>query len=142
MSHDSVNHPTHYTSHVSGVECIDLTENLGFCLGNAIKYVFRHREKGTPAEDLRKARWYVDREIKRRLDLDLRLTQPPLSLPGEFQRMDEKGLMAKVAGTESGDVRDALVCLWQAAINRFDIEELRQARWYIANSIRRLEKPA
>ncbi len=137
---DSVNHPQHYTSSASGVECIDLTENLGFCLGNAIKYVFRHRAKGTPAEDLKKARWYVDREIKRRLDLDLRLMQPPLSVPGEFQRMDEDGLMARVAKVEKDDVRDALVCLWQAAINRLDIDELRQARWYIASEIRRLER--
>ena len=137
---DSVNPPSHYVSHGSGVECIDLTENLGFCLGNAIKYVFRHRAKGKPAEDLKKARWYVDREIKRRLDLDLRLTQPPLSVPGEFQEMDENSLMAKVAKAEKEDVRDALVCLWHAAINRLDIDELRQARWYIANEIERLQR--
>jgi hypothetical protein len=36
---DAVNHPPHYTSHPSGVECIQVTEHMGFCLGNAVKYI-------------------------------------------------------------------------------------------------------
>jgi hypothetical protein len=63
---DLVNHPPHYTSHPSGVECITVTEHMGFNLGNALKYIWRADEKGSALEDLRKARWYVDREIQRR----------------------------------------------------------------------------
>ncbi len=64
--HDPVNHPAHYTGHPSGVECIDITEHMNFCLGNAIKYVWRAGLKSnSPVEDLRKARWYIDREIQR-----------------------------------------------------------------------------
>lgn len=62
---DPVNHPAHYTSHPSGVECIDVTEHMGFCVGNAIKYLWRADLKGSQLEDLRKARWYIDREIAR-----------------------------------------------------------------------------
>jgi hypothetical protein len=62
---DSVNHPSHYTSHPSGVECIAVTEHMSFCVGNAIKYLWRASEKGSQLEDLKKARWYVDREIQR-----------------------------------------------------------------------------
>ncbi|NKW33724.1 DUF3310 domain-containing protein [Rhodococcus hoagii] len=62
---DAVNHPGHYTSHPSGVECIQITEHMSFCLGNAIKYIWRADLKGNAIEDLRKARWYVDREIAR-----------------------------------------------------------------------------
>lgn len=40
--------------------------SLGFCLGNAVKYIARAGRKGDALEDLRKARWYLDREIKRR----------------------------------------------------------------------------
>lgn len=40
--------------------------NLGFCLGNTVKYVARAERKGAPIEDLKKARWYLDREIERR----------------------------------------------------------------------------
>ena len=62
---DSVNHPKHYTSHPSGVECIEITEHMNFNLGNALKYIWRSSLKGKEIEDLRKARWYVDREIQR-----------------------------------------------------------------------------
>lgn len=71
MSEDKVNHPKHYTSHPSGVECIQITEHYNFCVGNAIKYVWRcglKQEEGLdPAEkqiqDLKKAVWYIQREI-------------------------------------------------------------------------------
>ncbi len=65
MTHDAVDHPQHYTSHPSGVECIAVTEHMNFCLGNAVKYLWRAGLKGNAIEDLEKARWYVDREIKR-----------------------------------------------------------------------------
>lgn len=64
---DMVNNPTHYTSHPSGIECIEVTEHMTFCIGNAIKYLWRCGLKGRSSiEDLEKARWYIDREIKRR----------------------------------------------------------------------------
>ena len=63
---DPVNHPPHYTAHPSGVECIAITEHMGFCLGNAVKYIWRADLKGNAVEDLRKARFYIDREIARR----------------------------------------------------------------------------
>ena len=65
---DVVNHPKHYTSHPSGVECIEITEHMNFNLGNATKYIWRASLKGKEIEDLRKARWYIDREIARILN--------------------------------------------------------------------------
>ena len=65
-THDPVNHPAHYTSHPSGVECIQITKHMGFCLGNAMKYIWRADLKAGAIEDLRKARWYVEREIAKR----------------------------------------------------------------------------
>lgn len=62
---DPVNHPSHYTSHPSGIECIDITEHFNFNIGNAIKYLWRHEGKNG-IEDLQKAAWYVQREIERR----------------------------------------------------------------------------
>jgi hypothetical protein len=62
---DMVNQPPHYTDHPSGVECIAITEHMNFCLGNAIKYIWRAGSKGEALEDLKKARWYVEREIAR-----------------------------------------------------------------------------
>lgn len=63
---DIVNHPKHYTGHPSGVECIQITEHMNFCLGNAMKYIWRAGDKhDNPIEDLKKAAWYIQREIAR-----------------------------------------------------------------------------
>lgn len=72
---DAVEHPRHYTEHPSGVECIQITEHMNFCLGNALKYIWRAGLKANTIEDLRKARWYLDREITR---LE-QLAPPPIS---------------------------------------------------------------
>lgn len=64
--HDPVNKPAHYRAHPSGVECIQITEHMNFCLGNAVKYIWRAGLKtDDPIVDLEKARWYIDRELER-----------------------------------------------------------------------------
>lgn len=63
---DNVNHPRHYTTHPSGVECIEVTEHMNFNLGNAVKYIWRADLKNDAIEDLEKAAWYLQREINRR----------------------------------------------------------------------------
>lgn len=63
---DPVNHPKHYTSHPSGVECITITKHMGFMLGNALKYIWRCDLKKDAVEDLKKAVWYIEQEIKAR----------------------------------------------------------------------------
>lgn len=60
---DPINHPSHYTDVVPNIECIEVTEHFSFLRGNAIKYLWRADAKGDPLEDLKKARWYIDREI-------------------------------------------------------------------------------
>lgn len=57
-SGDPVHHPQHYTAHPSGVECIEITRNMTFDVGNAFKYVFRAEGKNG-RQDLEKARWYL-----------------------------------------------------------------------------------
>jgi hypothetical protein len=64
---DSVNHPSHYTAY-NGLEVIDLTEQMNFNRGNAVKYICRAGLKGdndTEIEDLQKAIWYLNRELER-----------------------------------------------------------------------------
>jgi hypothetical protein len=61
---DAIN-PAHYRHHPSGIECIVVTEHFNFNRGNAIKYIWRADEKGSPLENLRKAQWYLNREISR-----------------------------------------------------------------------------
>lgn len=61
-----VNHPKHYNAHPAGIECIDVVEWMNFNPGNAVKYIWRADEKGNSIQDLEKAKWYIEREIKRR----------------------------------------------------------------------------
>ena len=62
---EMVNHPAHYNQ--GKIEVIDAIEDwdLNFCEGNVIKYVARHRHKSVPLEDLKKAKWYLERLITR-----------------------------------------------------------------------------
>lgn len=62
---DPVNHPDHYAKHPSGIECIQITEHMNFCLGSAMKYIWRAGLKGDARQDLEKAKWYLDREMDR-----------------------------------------------------------------------------
>lgn len=72
MASDNVNHPKHYTSDPSGIECIEITKHRDFCIGNAIKYLWRaglKQEEGMTdtqkmIEDLEKAIWYINAEIE------------------------------------------------------------------------------
>ena len=71
-SKESVNHPQHYNALGadcrrcgSPIECIDVVEKMPFNLGNAVKYLWRHDQKGG-IEDLKKAIWYIQREIENR----------------------------------------------------------------------------
>lgn len=69
---DNIDHPKHYTSRDIGYECIDLAQYQTFCVGNAIKYLWRYKDKENPIEDLRKARWYAHRAsmMQEQFDLD------------------------------------------------------------------------
>jgi len=61
---DVVNHPSHYTQY-NGFEVIEITEQLDFLTGNAVKYLLRagDKDKATEEQDLRKAIWYINRRI-------------------------------------------------------------------------------
>ena len=65
---DLVNHPPHYLAHPAGIEAIDVVEHMNFNLGNAVKYIWRAglKEGTDELTDLKKAAWYVNREIARR----------------------------------------------------------------------------
>lgn len=62
---EAVNHPPHYNSHPSGIECIVIARHYNFNIGNVIKYLWRAGLKGGKLEDLKKAKWYLEDEISR-----------------------------------------------------------------------------
>lgn len=89
---EKVDHPDHYNAHPSGVECITVVEHMTFNLGNAVKYIWRADHKTDAIEDLRKARWYIDRELER-------LSAPgPLSVVVQAVRAHERRQAGIVPG--------------------------------------------
>ena len=63
---DPVNNPSHYTSHPSGVEAIEITRHMGYNLGNVMKYIWRADLKNEAIQDLEKAQFYLADEIAKR----------------------------------------------------------------------------
>ena len=67
---DIINHPSHYNSNLAHcecgrkIECIDITRNFDFVLGNALKYIWRSEHKNG-AEDIQKAIWYLNYHLKK-----------------------------------------------------------------------------
>lgn len=70
---NNINHPLHYNSHPSGIECIEVARYMSFNLGNVLKYIWRHGKKRSETnqdelsnaiEDLEKAAWYLQNEIE------------------------------------------------------------------------------
>lgn len=91
---DPVNHPSHYTR--TSLECIDVIEDMvkgwpsasAYRLGNVLKYIWRHRDKGDPKENLKKALWYLQRELDA-------LEPPSMSLADVVERYSRPIEVAK-----------------------------------------------
>jgi hypothetical protein len=104
---DQVNHPTHYTSHKSGVEAIRITRHMGFSLGNAFKYIFRRGKKDEEPRDIAKAIWYVRDAI----------------VAAEKDEDEVTSLMLRVANNESLGMALAMTLIYSA-----DLTECKKAR--------------
>ncbi len=94
---DNVNHPSHYTEQCS-IECIDAMElalgsagMLCFCLGNAFKYLWRHKGKNG-LEDLHKARWYLSHAEKYLADADAHQEDMMFTLSELLERAEEDAI--------------------------------------------------
>jgi len=86
---DNVNHPPHYTNHKSGVECITITQHMGFNLGNALKYIWRCDEKKNAIEDLKKATWYIAKELEKRQAETVGTISEPVKAPTALPTVEE-----------------------------------------------------
>jgi hypothetical protein len=120
---DNINKPAHYTSSSSGVECIQLTEHMSFCLGNAIKYLWRQGLKGPAIDDCRKSDWYLAREIKRALAGECRVS----GLPSERR----PALVAFMDGEPQTDMTLAIYRIATAA----SVDDLLSVRAMVAREI-------
>lgn len=67
IENNQVNHPKHYNSHPSGIECIEIARHFNFNIGNAIKYLWRQglKDGSSSIQELEKAKWYIQDEIEK-----------------------------------------------------------------------------
>lgn len=115
---DNINHPTHYNSRDIGSECIDLAQYQTFCVGNAIKYLWRYKDKENHIEDLRKARWYATRASVTQETVDAET--------GDCETILLK-LIDSTSGYESAAWTGLLWSKWYIVLSAIDmmIEEIR-----------------
>lgn len=120
---DMINHPSHYTSLLAAcscgkaIECIQVTQHMSFTIGNAVKYLWRHNDKGAPLEDLKKARWYIDQEIKLR-EADA-LTERSYASREKGQRVFDAFTLGAFIAACHEEERDAPFQLARAIVNAF-----------------------
>jgi hypothetical protein len=88
---DQVNHPSHYCSHSSGIECIDIIEHLPFNTAAAIKYLWRKDLKGKKDEDINKALWFLEREIQK-----TRITRDFFDKLDDFYKHDPEDQISQI----------------------------------------------
>lgn len=120
--HNLIDHPAHYTSHSSGVECIEIVEWFPANLANAWKYLHRQDLKGATLQDLQKSRWYVVREIRRRRILARRKQQPDAYQPVALPR-----LVVRYLRHEDGQRREVFGHLWGAFRAPLGLDNLKAA---------------
>lgn len=91
QKYEEINHPNHYNSHPSGIECIDVIEHMSFPIGNVIKHLWRAGLKPgmDHHKDLLKAHWYLTRELQR-IENEARGTDEGVAIS---QEMQDKGIL-------------------------------------------------
>lgn len=145
MAHkkDMVNHPPHYNSHPSGVECIEIIRSMNFNIGNAFKYLYRRENKDNLAQDIKKSIWYINDEIAKRNKWGYTPFAPffiPIfytsrqDLFGEYNH--RKDLIDKFAIYENDLVIIRIFnLLHEADIQFWDIKKLEEAKLLINNHL-------
>lgn len=120
---EKINHPQHYNSHPSGVEAIDIVQYMGFCLGNAFKYVYRYQHKnGT--EDLKKAIWYLRHQQTVILKQHIAVTHTTTS---DYHKI--------ISAEPNKDIARVLEIIWDVSFNDHYKKELEEAAKILENFI-------
>lgn len=123
QNQDLINSPSHYKSDPSGIECIEITQEMPFCLGNCYKYIHRAPFKGSMLQDLQKARYYA----KRAGQLGQTITPAQKSLiqtVASFQTNDRKPLFEAFAGCDQENGLSDVISLLDNQIAKFESDRI------------------
>jgi hypothetical protein len=124
---NAVDRPLHYTSHPSGIEAIEVCADMGFCLGNAFKYLMRLDRKWDSLEDLKKSSWYCQYDLwKRGHDKDHPMLtvveDEPIDWSWTTSTFSKAGVeqikkVRKIVELTPGHVGRAMYYIWYADVN-------------------------
>jgi len=119
---DAIN-PKHYTSHPSGIECIEISKHLSACLAQAFQYVWRCGQKDDPIQELKKALWFIDAEltITNFPSLNFHLIKDSISRIMDYESEHKGNALLHIAIARHHEVKHRNSCL---AIAKHDIESL------------------
>lgn len=132
---DNVNHPSHYVSHPSGVETINITREFEFALGNAWKYLMRFRYKGKPKEDLDKAVWYM-KDYSSHRDLYAEFSVKHSNVKTEYLITNARKV---IAAEKVPEVKHAMrAILEQALFGRNVVCDFNKARCELENQVEKI----
>lgn len=111
---EKINHPEHYKG--NKYEAIDIIDDyqLGFNLGNAVKYILRAGKKGDAAEDLKKAKWYIEHEICKLMNEKEKSKEQRSKRCSECKRYETKNCRLEDLIRHGYDISDYCCYLWEA----------------------------
>ena len=111
---EKINHPEHYKG--NKYEAIDIIDDyqLGFNLGNAVKYILRAGKKGDTAEDLKKAKWYIEHEICKLMNEQEESKEQRSKRCSECKRYETKDCTMAYWVNHGTDIRNCTCCMWEA----------------------------
>ena len=111
---EKINHPEHYKG--NKYEAIDVIDDyqLGFNLGNAVKYILRAGKKGDTAEDLKKAKWYIEHEISKLMNEQEERKEKRSKHCSECKWYKTNDCRMAYWVDRGEDIRDCTCCMWEA----------------------------
>ena len=114
MNGEKINHPEHYKG--NKYEAIDIIDDyqLGFNLGNAVKYILRAGKKGDIAEDLKKAKWYIEHEICKLMNEQEERKEKRSKRCPECKWYGTKDCTMAYWVHHGTDIRNCTCCMWEA----------------------------
>lgn len=142
---EQINHPSHYNSHPSKIECIEMIRRFDFNLGSSFKYLYRRDEKENLIQDIKKALWYVQDELK------IRNAQKGvycffarlLNIPNLFKYVEYRKrskLVSNVVSHETNSFTPIIYhCLNDADYYIYDMSDLKTVEKYLKYMIEEIE---
>lgn len=138
INKEAINHPRHYNANASGIECIDVIEDMDFNIGNSIKYIWRSSYKEKLIEDIKKSMWYINREIERRNSFNI-IKKIINNVNIQKSKFTKDQIVNISKGLNSIECTNAFLFLYYSSIYKNDIHNLKIASIFLNDYLKQLK---